>query len=77
LAVRVNLPLQIQGSFIMSEIRPTNNRPDIPRMQQDRPVKTEQKKEEPVLRPEAQREVIRQEVKGNDKPKGSKVDITV
>lgn len=46
-------------------------------MQQDRPVKTEQKKEEPVLRPEAQREVIRQEVKGNDKPKGSKVDITV
>ena len=61
----------------MSEIRPTNNRPDIPRMQQDRPVKTEQKKEEPVQRPEAQREVIRQEVKGNDKPKGSKVDITV
>ena len=32
----------------MSEIRPANNRPDIPRVQQDRPVKTEQKKEEPA-----------------------------
>ena len=61
----------------MSEIRPANNRPDTPRVQQERPVQTEQKKEAPPPRTEAQREVIRQEVKGNDKPKGSKVDITV
>ena len=26
----------------MSEIRPANNRPEMPRVQQERPVKTEQ-----------------------------------
>ena len=62
----------------MSEIRPANNRPDIPRVQQERSVKTEQKqKEEPAQKKEAQREVTRHEVKTNDKPKGGNVDITV
>ena len=61
----------------MSEIRPTNNRPDIPRTQQDRPVKTEQRKEEPAQRTEAQREVPRQAVQNTQKTKGGNVDITV
>jgi hypothetical protein len=69
--------IYIQGSFIMSEIRPANNRPDIPRVQQDRPVKTEQKKEEPAQRTEAQREVPRQAVQNTQKTKGGNVDITV
>jgi hypothetical protein len=71
-------PLKFQGGSIMSEIRPANNRPDIPRVQQERSVKTEQKqKEEPPQKTEAQREVTRHEVKTNDKPKGGNVDITV
>ncbi|MCX7262149.1 MAG: hypothetical protein NTX67_05150 [Burkholderiales bacterium] len=61
----------------MSEIRPTNNRPDTPRVQQDRPVKTEQKKEDPAQRTEAQREVPRQAVQNSQKTKGGNVDITV
>jgi hypothetical protein len=61
----------------MSEIRPTNNRPDIPRAQQDRPVKTEQRKEEPAQRTEAHREVPRQAVQNTQKTKGGNVDITV
>ena len=62
----------------MSEIRPANNRPEMPRVQQERPVKTEQKvKNDTPPKMEPQREVARQEVKSNDKPKGGTVDITV
>ena len=66
------------GGFTMSEIRPTSQRPEPPRVQQERPVKTEQKvKNDPPPKMEPQREVARQEVKSNDKPKGGNVDITV
>ena len=62
----------------MSEIRPANNRPETPRVQQERPVKTEQKvKNDPPPKMEPQREVTRQEVKSYDQPKGGNVDITV
>jgi len=61
----------------MSEIRPANNRPDTPRVKQERPVQTEQKKEAPPPRTEAQREVTRQEVKPTGQAKGGNVDITV
>jgi len=53
-------------------------RPEPPRVQQERPVKTEQKvKNDPPPKMEPQREVVRQEVRSNDKPKGGNVDITV
>jgi hypothetical protein len=62
----------------MSEIRPANNRPEMPRVQQERPDKAEQKvKNAPPQNMEPQREVARQEVKSNDKPKGANVDIKV
>jgi hypothetical protein len=61
----------------MSEIRPANNRPDTYRVQQERPVQTEQKKETPPPRTEAQREVPKQEAKPNGQAKGGNVDITV
>jgi hypothetical protein len=75
--INPHFALQFKGSFIMSEIRPTNNRPETPRVQQDRPVKTEPKKEEPAQRTEAQREVPRQAVQNTQKTKGGNVDITV
>jgi hypothetical protein len=75
--INLHFALQFKGSFIMSEIRPTNNRPETPRVQQDRPVKTEPKKEEPAQRTEAQREVPRQAVQNTQKTKGGNVDITV
>ena len=62
----------------MSEIRPASQRPEPPRVQQERPVKTQQKvKNDPPPKMEPQREVASQEVKSNDKPKGGNVDITV
>jgi outer membrane biosynthesis protein TonB len=62
----------------MSEIRPASQRPEPPRVQQERPAKTEQKvKSDPPPKMEPQREVARQEVKSNDKPKGGNVDIMV
>jgi hypothetical protein len=61
----------------MSEIRPANNRPETTRVQQERPVQTEQKKETPPPRTETQREVTRQDVKPNGQAKGGNVDITV
>jgi len=61
----------------MSEIRPANHRPEMPRIQQERPVKTEHKdKEVSPQKTEAQREVVRHEAKPS-KPKGGNVDITV
>jgi hypothetical protein len=62
----------------MSEIRPASPRPEPPRVQQERPVKTEQKvKNDPPPKMEPPREVTKQEVKSNDKPKGGNVDIRV
>jgi hypothetical protein len=47
-------------------------------VQQEGPVKTEQQvKNDPPPKMEPQREVTRQEVKSNDKPKGGSVDIRV
>ncbi|MEI7975109.1 MAG: hypothetical protein WCH92_03940 [Betaproteobacteria bacterium] len=60
----------------MSEIRPANSRPEPPRVQQERPVKTEQKKETSPQKTEARREVVKHDVNAN-KPKGGNVDITV
>jgi hypothetical protein len=61
----------------MSEIRPANNRPNIPQVQQERPVKTEHKaKEASPQKLETHRELVRHEAK-QSKPKGGNVDITV
>ncbi len=61
----------------MSEIRPANNRPNMPHVQQERPVKTEHKdKEVSPRKTEAQREVVRHDA-NQSKTKGGKVDITV
>jgi hypothetical protein len=61
----------------MSEIRPANNRPNMPQVQQERPVKTEHKaKEASPQKTEAHREVVRHEA-NQTKPKGGNVDITV
>ena len=66
----------------MSEIRPTNARPDIQRPQAERPVKTERRAPDPVNqqaahKTEAQHEVARRDVSKSTKPKGGNVDITV
>jgi hypothetical protein len=61
----------------MSEIRPANNRPNIPQVQQERPVRTEQKdKEVAPQKTETQRELVKHEA-NQSKPKGGNVDITV
>jgi len=61
----------------MSEIRPANNRPNIPQVQQERPVRTEQKdKEVAPQKTEPQRELVKHEA-NQSKPKGGNVDITV
>jgi len=61
----------------MSEIRPANNRPNIPQVQQERSVRTEQKdKEVAPQKTETQRELVKHEA-NQSKPKGGNVDITV
>jgi hypothetical protein len=61
----------------MSEIRPANQRPEMPRVQQERPVKTEHKdKEVSPQKTEVHREVVRHEA-NQSKTKGGNVDITV
>jgi hypothetical protein len=61
----------------MSEIRPANNRPNIPQVQQERPVRIEQKdKEVAPQKTETQRELVKHEA-NQSKPKGGNVDITV
>ena len=61
----------------MSEIRPANNRPNIPQVQQERPVRTEQRdKEVAPQKTVTQRELVKHEA-NQSKPKGGNVDITV
>ena len=60
----------------MSEIRPASSRPEPPRVQQERPVKTEQRKDAEPQKTEARREVAKHDVNAN-KPKGGNVDIRV
>lgn len=62
----------------MSEIRPTNNRPEAQRPPAERPVKTEYKAKE-VAPPkiEARQEVVKHEMPRTEKIKGGNVDITV
>ena len=73
-----HFPIYFDEGFNMSEIRPASPRPESPRLQQERPVKNEQKAKEPSpQKTETQREVVRQDVNPNNKPKGGKVDITV
>jgi hypothetical protein len=73
-----HFPICFDEGFNMSEIRPASPRPESPRLQQERPVKNEQKAKEPSpQKTETHREVVRQDVNANNKPKGGKVDITV
>ena len=61
----------------MSEIRPTQSRPEPQRIQQERPAKAENHPHhEQMQRVEAKREVVKHEA-ANPKIKGGNVDITV
>jgi hypothetical protein len=61
----------------MSEIRPTQSRPDAQRLQNERPVKVQNHPhQEQMQRVEAKRQVVKQE-SANPKLKGGNVDITV
>ena len=61
----------------MSEIRPTQSRPEPHRVQNERPAKVaHQPHHEQVQRVEAKREVV-QQASANPKLKGGRVDITV
>ena len=66
----------------MSEIRPTNSRPEIQRPQAERPVKTERRQPEQAAQQatqitETKHEVVKQEMHRTEKPKGGNVDVTV
>jgi hypothetical protein len=61
----------------MSEIRPTQSRPDAQRVQQERPAKVDNHPHhEQTQRVEAKREVVKHE-SASPKLKGGNVDITV
>jgi len=61
----------------MSEIRPTQSRPDAQRVLHDRPAKVENHPHrEQMQRVEARREVVKHE-SASPKLKGGNVDVTV
>ena len=66
----------------MSEIRPTNSRPEIHRPQTERPVKMERRPQAPEIQQAADKvqnhsEVKRREMSKSTNSKGGNVDITV